>query len=198
MALFTISTRDLTDWMRCAGTPSSNSSRINHQTEQFHKLCALDTHTHLLRIRGLESAMLLSILIAAVLAYFTWDLACLELNVRTARALRVPVVRIPFGGNNYIWVIFQPLIWNILHRLPFPWDSYPNFLRFSHRNWHFLEKSQPTTAFGPVWALVSPAGISLYFSEPECIEAIYSRWRDFVRPVKNYRKSILQSSKIHL
>ncbi|EFY87051.1 cytochrome P450, putative [Metarhizium acridum CQMa 102] len=99
----------------------------------------------------------------------------------------IPIVRIPFGVNNYTWVILQPFVWNLLNCLPLPWSSYPDFVRYSHRSWHFLEKSRPNTALGPVWALVSPEEISLHFADPDIIGEIFARWRDFVRPVQKYR-----------
>ncbi|KJZ77353.1 hypothetical protein HIM_03077 [Hirsutella minnesotensis 3608] len=131
--------------------------------------------------------MVLSLLLPLGLAFVVWTLVRLETNVRKARALKVPVVRIPFSEDSYIWVIFQPLLWAVLDCVPIQWSTYPDFVRFSHRNWHFLEKSRPTSRFGPVWALVSPAGISLHVSDPDAIEDIFSRWRDFVRPVQKYR-----------
>jgi hypothetical protein len=105
--------------------------------------------------------MILSLLLSLTLAYFVWTLVRLETNVRKARSLKLPVVRIPFDLNNYIWVIAQPLLWTVLARMPVPWSSYPDFVRFSHRNWHFLEKSSPAARFGSVWALVSPGGVHL-------------------------------------
>lgn len=132
--------------------------------------------------------MIASLLFSSTLLYIAWTLVCLECNVRQARALDVPVVRIPFGVNNYIWVIFQPFVWRTLEYLPIQWSSYPDFVRYSHRNWHFLEKSRPTATLGPAWALVSPEGISLHFADPDIIDDIFSRWRDFVRPIQKYRK----------
>lgn len=137
--------------------------------------------------------MLVSLLLGSMLAYLVWYIFCLEANVRTARALKVPVVRIPFDVNSNLWVVVQPLLWKILAHLPILWNSYPDFIRFSHRNWHFLEKSSPTVCYGPVWALVSPRGVHLHFSDPDAIQEIFSRWRDFVRPVKKYRKFIIPS-----
>ena len=128
------------------------------------------------------------VLLSSAAAYLLWTLVCLEANVRKARAIGVPVVRIPFGVNNYAWVIFQPFVWQLLAWLPVAWSSYPDFVRYSHRNWHFLEKSHPTASLGPAWALVSPEGISLHFADPDVIDAIFTRWRDFVRPVQKYRK----------
>lgn len=137
--------------------------------------------------------MVIILFLSLGVAYLVWSFVRLEANVHKARALRVPVVRIPFGGDNHIWLILQPLLWAILDCTPIRWTSYPDFIRFSRRNWHFLEKSKPTERFGTVWALVSPTSISLHFSDPNDIEEIYSRWRSFVRPVHKYRKLLLAS-----
>ncbi|KID88384.1 Cytochrome P450, partial [Metarhizium majus ARSEF 297] len=131
--------------------------------------------------------MIVSILFSSILTYLAWTLIRLESNVHRARALDVPIVRIPFGVNSYTWVILQPFVWNLLNFLPVPWSSYPDFVRYSHRTWHFLEKSRPTTTLGPVWALVSPEEISLHIADPDMIGEIFARWREFVRPVQKYR-----------
>ncbi|KAI1098024.1 putative cytochrome P450 [Jackrogersella minutella] len=131
--------------------------------------------------------MIISLLLGWILVYFIWSLFRLEVNIRKARAFGVPIVRIPFDLNNYVWVIGQPLVWKILSYVPVPWSSYPDFVRFSHRNWHFLEKSSPSSRFGPVWALVSPGGVHLHISDADAIQDICSRWRDFPRPVQMYQ-----------
>jgi hypothetical protein len=109
-------------------------------------------------------------------------------NLRKARSLKVPLVYIPFDVNSILWLLIQPLVWKLLAYLPVNWSSYPDFVRFSHRNWHFLEKSRPIERFGPVWALVSPGGIHIHVSDPDAIEEIFSRWKDFVRPLEKYSK----------
>lgn len=128
----------------------------------------------------------LLLLLAAAMAYLAWTVFCLERNARTARALKVPFVRIPFSVNSYAWVIVQPLVWKLLRLVPVDWRAYPDFVRYSHRNWQFLEKSRPTADLGPAWALVSPDGVTLHFADPDAIEDIFSRWRDFVRPIRKY------------
>lgn len=132
--------------------------------------------------------MWLWLLLTCSVVYTAWCLFCLERNVRVARKMRVVAVRIPIDVNNNFWVMLQPLVWQLLALLPIAWRTYPDFVRFSHRNWHFLEKSSPNARFGPVWALVSPGGVHLHVSDPEAIQAIFSRWRAFFRPVYKYRE----------
>lgn len=135
--------------------------------------------------------MIFALLLCGALTYVGWAILCLEVNVRKARALHIPIARTPFDVNGYFWVIVQPLVWKFLSFLPIPWASYPDIVRFSHRNWNFLEKSDPTKRFGPVWALVSPGGVHLYVADPDAIEDIFSLWKDFVRPLHKYRERIL-------
>lgn len=130
--------------------------------------------------------MIFSLILGMALIYIGWTLRCLEANVRKARALGVPVVRTPFDVNGHLWVVVQPLVWKFLACIPIPWNSYPDIVRFSHRNWNFLEKSRPAARFGPVWALVSPGGVHLYFADAVAVQDIFSRWREFVRPVHKY------------
>lgn len=134
---------------------------------------------------------MLHYLLCAVLAYVVWTLVCLELNVRKARAMNVPYVRILVDSNNIPWTIFQPLVWKILCSLPIKWSSYPDFVRYSRRGWHFEDKAQTHMRLGPVWALVSPVAVYLHFSDPDTIHEIFSRRRDFIRPYKELSECAL-------
>ncbi|KAI3395406.1 hypothetical protein diail_1335 [Diaporthe ilicicola] len=131
--------------------------------------------------------MILSLLLGSTLAYLIWSIICLERNVRKVRALNIHAIRIPFDVNNYVWVFSQPLLWKLLAYLPIPWSSYPDFVRFSHRNWHFLEKSSPAARFDSAWATVSPSGFHIYVADADAIQDICSRWRDFFRPIEMYQ-----------
>lgn len=130
--------------------------------------------------------MIIQFLFGLVLAYFLWSLICLEINVRKARSLNVPYVRLPIDSNNIPWTIFQPYVWNILDRLSIKWSSYPDFIRYSRRGWHFADKSETHVRLGPVWALVTPATIYVHIAEPDAINEMFTRRRDFVRPIKEY------------
>lgn len=132
--------------------------------------------------------MILALVYFTTTVFVAYPLSNLFINAQKARLLNVPLVYIPFDVNSVIWLLVQPLVWKLLDFLPVNWDSYPDFVRFSHRNWHFLEKSRPIERFGRVWALVSPGGVHLHVSDPDSIEEMFSRWKDFVRPLEKYSK----------
>ncbi|RYO79854.1 hypothetical protein DL766_003109 [Monosporascus sp. MC13-8B] len=131
--------------------------------------------------------MIVQLFLGSVLAYLLWSIICLEINARKARSLKVPFVRIPIDSNNVPWTIVQPHVWNILDRLPIKWSSYPDFVRYSRRGWHFADKSETHVRLGPVWALVTPVAIYLHFADADAINEIFTRRTDFVRPIKEYK-----------
>lgn len=130
--------------------------------------------------------MIGTVILGSVVAYMIWTFVELELNVRKARQLDVPYIRLPIDSNNVLWTISQPYVWNMLDRLPFPWFSYPDFVRYSRRGWHYVDRSDTHVRLGPVWALVTPVAIYMHFADPNAINEIFTRRRDFVRPVKEY------------
>ncbi|KAI1821853.1 putative cytochrome P450 [Xylaria intraflava] len=126
--------------------------------------------------------MLTLFCLGAGLAYVAWTVVCLEANVRKARALGIPIVRLPIDSNNVIWILLQPHVWKILDRLPIEWSWYPRFVRFSRRGWFFAERARIHEELGPVWALVSSMAINIHFAEPDTIHDIVMRRGDFQRP----------------
>lgn len=135
--------------------------------------------------------MLFQLILYSTLAYFGWSVICLELNVRKARALDIPVVRVPIDPVNFLWVFLQAHVWRVLDCLPIAWSSYPEFIRFTYRGWHFREKSKLAIRFGPVWALVTPVTFYLQFADADAINELFTRRSEFIRPVKNYSEPSL-------
>ncbi|KAF3016433.1 hypothetical protein E8E14_004771 [Neopestalotiopsis sp. 37M] len=131
--------------------------------------------------------MIFQVLLAIALANLAWSFICLERNVRKARALKVPYIRIPFDVTNVLWLTVQPILWAILDRLPIQWSSYPDFVRLSRRDWQFREKATQAVQLGPVWALVTPVTLYLHFTDPQAIKHIFARPAQFQRPVKEYK-----------
>ncbi|CAG9974743.1 unnamed protein product [Clonostachys byssicola] len=101
--------------------------------------------------------MLGLILVGLASAYSIWSFACLEANVRKARALGLPVARLPVDANNVFWILFQPHFYSLLDRLPIRWLSYR-------------------------WALGSPVSINIHVADPDAIQDIVTRRGDFQHP----------------
>lgn len=51
--------------------------------------------------------MILQLGLYSGLAYFGWSVICLELNVRKARSLNIPVVRLPIDPVNFFWIFLS-------------------------------------------------------------------------------------------
>ncbi|KAK6197116.1 glutathione S- transferase, nitrogen catabolite repression regulator [Pestalotiopsis sp. IQ-011] len=126
--------------------------------------------------------MLALVALGLTIAYTAWSFVCLENNVRKARALGFPVVRLPIDANNVFWILLQPHVWKFLDRLPYDWSSYPRFVRFSRRGWYVAERADAHVQLGPVWALVSPVSINVHVADPDTIQDIVTRRGDFQRP----------------
>ncbi|KAF2756458.1 putative cytochrome P450 monooxygenase [Pseudovirgaria hyperparasitica] len=131
--------------------------------------------------------MFFQVVLGLLIAYGSWTLACLEINMRVASRMGIPCVRLPIDSHNILWQVFGHLIWSVLDSLPFDWTSYPASIRHLRRGWHFHEKSSDHDRLGPIWALVSPVRIDVHISDPEAIGHIFAHRRDFVRPIEGYK-----------
>lgn len=105
--------------------------------------------------------------------------------MRKARALNVPVIRIPIDPMNVPWMVFQGLIWKILDALPF---NYPDFIRLCRWGWHVHEHSNLHVKLGPAFVMVTPVSFYLHVADPEAVHDLLWRRKDFLRPVREYRK----------
>ncbi len=107
----------------------------------------------------------------------------MEVNVRRARTMRIPLVRIPIDPMNVLWLILEPPLFRMLDRLPF---SYGNFGYYSRRGWHFRDKAESHLNYGSAWAIVTPREIYLYVADPNAINDVFARRADFMRPLHLY------------
>ena len=127
--------------------------------------------------------MIAQILLAAGLAYLAWSLIAMEMKYHRAKAMGIPLVRLPVDPENIIWSVLEPHLWRLLDRLPIDWGT---FGRYSRRGWHFRNRARSHLRYGPAWALVTPARVYLYVADPKAIHDIFNRQRDFLRPSKMY------------
>ena len=103
----------------------------------------------------------------------------MEIRYRKASAsLGVPLIRMPVDPLNPLWMIFSPVVWQVLDLFPFNYGSF----RYSRRGWFFFDKSKTFQKFGPIWGIVTPKDVYLHLADPDATLRIFSRRLDYIRP----------------
>lgn len=123
-------------------------------------------------------------ILAALVAYCSYTLICLELNYQRARSMKIPLVRIPIDPLNIPFQVLEPHVFKLLDRLPSA--LLPSFVPYLRRGWFFLDKATSHIRYGHIYALVSPGGIHIQVSDADAIGDIFARRTDFIRPTENY------------
>ena len=131
--------------------------------------------------------MILLVILALLTIHVGWSFAALELNHHRARAMNIPLIRLPIDPMNIFWIILEPHLWRVLDNLPVDWRK-TTFGRYSRRGWFFTDKAQSHLHYGPIFALVTPKDIYVYVADPEAVHEIFTRREDFLRPSKMYSK----------
>lgn len=122
-----------------------------------------------------------------LLGYASWCFLLMEENVRKARTIGIPVVRLPIDPSNVPWTAFQSVVWSVVDRLPIKWSSYPDWLRLSRWGWAVFESSGIHQKYGPVFAHASPGGIYVYVADPGAAHDLLWKRKDFFRPTELYQ-----------
>ena len=150
--------------MSCAVTNQPSLNRIRLAVVQI-----LSMITHLF--------LLFPLLLGAVLLY---NVFCLGANYVNARKLGLPVVASPISPDNPLWLALQTSFSRLFRRLPFAATS---FTRYCQLGWEFHDRFRTHLSLGDAWILVTPAKNWLYVANEKAVTEIFSRSRDFVRPV---------------
>ena len=119
-------------------------------------------------------------LISLPLAWVCWTAYRLIRNRKQALELKVPIVYAPISSDNPLWIAFQnafPFVFNII-----PFNDI-DFLRYCRLGWEFHDRSKTHKGLGDTFVLVTPDKNWLYVAEAEAAYDIFSRGRDFGRPV---------------
>ncbi|GLA27272.1 cytochrome P450 [Aspergillus phoenicis ATCC 13157] len=130
--------------------------------------------------------MILEALGLLALAYLAWSMVTMEINYRRASSMGIPLVRLYIDPQNVLWMVFEPIIWPWLNKLPINWRNY-SFGRYSRRGWYFADRGESHKRYGPMWALVTPRDIYINVADPNAIHDIFQRRTDFIRPSQMYK-----------
>ncbi|MCJ1381959.1 hypothetical protein MMC17_005071 [Xylographa soralifera] len=115
--------------------------------------------------------------------YLVWYVVPFAKNIRRARSLGVPILSVPVSPMNVLWIVVEPMVFNILDRLPIDLGNF----NYARRGWHFADKASTHEELGDVFVLTSPRETFLHVCDPDSINQIFDRRQDFVRPVELYK-----------
>ena len=125
-------------------------------------------------------AQILSLLLILFGGSLGYNFYSLYKNYLQAQELGLPIVAIPISPDNPLWIALQTSFTKVLQYVPFNAFS---FTRHCRLGWEFHDRYQTHVRLGDAWVLVTPAKNWLYVTNGKAVTEIFSRSRDFVRPV---------------
>ncbi|KAF2229465.1 cytochrome P450 [Viridothelium virens] len=125
-------------------------------------------------------ATLVYVLILLPIGWLLYNGYCLFRNFIKASALGLPCIVSPITPDNPLWIAFQTAFGAKLRYFPFDATSFTRHIRLG---WEFHDRCQTHARLGDAWILVTPARNWLYVADNKAITEIFSRNRDFKRPV---------------
>lgn len=126
----------------------------------------------------------LSIISLSALACFLWSTSSLLKNYIKARKLNLPIIISPLNPGNPVWVLFHQRLLPYLKSSP--WDI-TGFVRYIYFGWSYHDKYRIHEKLGPAFVVVNPSTIELYIADGEVIDSIFSRRKDFPKPLAFYK-----------
>ena len=121
-----------------------------------------------------------TLIVYPFLAWLLYNCYCLLQNYRRASRLELPMVLIPVSPTNTLWIALQTTFSSLFQWIPF--DS-TSFTRHCRLGWEFHDRYETHQRLGDAWLLVTPHYNWLYVAEAEAATEIFSRNKDFGRPV---------------
>lgn len=104
-------------------------------------------------------------------------------NYNKAVQTGLPFVISPVDPMNSLWVISQKLFLPLIKHLPFGLGA---FTRYSVRGWVYYDKYKMHAELGDACINVTPGENMLYIADPGAADDVFSRRKDFVKPLRLY------------
>lgn len=128
---------------------------------------------------------MVSLLVLFVIPFIGWNLHraySLYRNYLAARKLGIPIIVIPVGWQDDLWI----LTWGL-----FKWIAYlPNFLSwwfdFSRFSWQQQLRHQPHEKYGDVFVIVAPRGNEIIVNDPQAGYEVQARYKQWLKPEPLY------------
>ena len=87
---------------------------------------------------------------------------------------------VPISPDNPLWIALQTAFTSLFKYVPF--DAW-SFTRYCKLGWEFHDRYRTYALLGDVFMLVTPDRNWLYIGEAEAANDVFSRGREFGRPV---------------
>lgn len=130
-----------------------------------------------------------------VLALFLTRLVNTAIKISQTRKLAsglegIPMIISPLSSANPLWKALKPWLVPMFKRFR---PVLGNWTRYSYSGWTFEDKYKMHSEMGDVFTYVTPYGFNLYLADPEVVQDVVGRRRDFPKPVHRYSSSFLRN-----
>ncbi|MCJ1463788.1 hypothetical protein MMC07_002397 [Pseudocyphellaria aurata] len=124
------------------------------------------------------------VVLALLLTRFASTFIKIARNRKLASGIAgIPIIVSPLSNANPLWKALKP--WMVpLFRIFRP--VLGNWTRYSYNGWTFEDKYKIHSELGDVFTCISPNGLSMFLADPEVVQDVVGRRRDFIKPVHRY------------
>lgn len=110
---------------------------------------------------------------------------------RASGLVGIPMIFSPLSTANPLWKALRPWLMPMLKRLR---PVLGNWTRHGYNGWTFEDKYRMHSESGDVFTLIGLHGISVILADPQVVQDIVGRRRDFPKPVHRYGSSFLRKN----
>jgi cytochrome P450 len=122
----------------------------------------------------------------AVASWGAWSCHSLYQNYRKAQAFGFPIVIVPVGSLNPLWIliynVFTPSR-DLLRRLPF---GLGDWVQYSYFGWTYHDGGAAHRTMGPSFVLCTPAYFEIVVADPTAALAVLTRRKEYTKPMIIY------------
>ena len=122
---------------------------------------------------------------AILIVVIAWTFISTLLNYKTARTIGFPIVISPVSPLNPFWILTWRAFPSVLSlkRLPFGLGTWA---RCTYMGWSFQDKYALHDELGPIFTIVTPGGNEITVADPEVVDKIFAKRKEFIKPAAMY------------
>lgn len=94
-----------------------------------------------------------------------------------------PIIISPLSNANPLWKALKQWLVPIFKTFR---PVLGNWTRYSYAGWTFDDKYKMHSELGDVFTCISPDGVNMFVADPEVVQDIVGRRRDFPKPTHRY------------